>query len=222
MMDVKSMDGLSTPYRSTIKFKSGAPVLKISTTASQEFPVLAGVYVPSPERSKEVGKITDALWKTSPKTKVQGGSISGGGGAVRTWVFDATVESIQVMCWSKEVGKKSLKADIEIYQGPGEAKQKYDLQCGGGTQPFHCIFELPEGGSMVRMKNKKFLEDGLFQVVVVPYQLRDGNMPAPEMNIGAEFQPPAPAALGAGWPADFPVDVGVGSEAAGYPRASGY
>ena len=78
---------------------------------------------------------------------------------------------------------------------------------------------------MVRLKNKKFLEDGLFEVVVVPYSLRDPNMPDQEMGYANELQPPAammggapPAALGAG--AAFPptpVGAGANMQGGGYP-----
>lgn len=172
-LEINSMDGNLTPVRATLKFKSGGQVLRVGTTAGYEFPMLAGVFVPSPKRSAELAANTEKVWKMSPKQRVQGGSIKGGGGAVRTWTFGEEVESIQILCWAKDVGKKSFKMDIEIYQGPGEAKQKYFLQCGGGSQPYHAVFELPEGGSMIRLKNKKFVEDGLFEAAVVPFKIRD-------------------------------------------------
>ena len=187
-MVIDSMNGKLTPYRGTLKFKAVAQVLRIATTHGPEFPIWAGVYVPSSERSKEIKEYTEGIFEEGPRMKVQGGSVSGGGGQVRTWVFGDEVEAVQVVCWSINVGKKSFKAYMEVYQGPGEPRQTYDLQCGGGSQPYHAVFEIPEGGAMIRMKNKKFLEDGLFEAVVTPYKMRSGSSNGP-MSTSSFNQP---------------------------------
>jgi hypothetical protein len=106
-MDVE--DGQRTPVQATLKFKQSAQVLRIQTSDSVEFPILAGVYVPSPDRAKEINDITENLFENAlphQKLKVQGGSTKGGGGATRDWIIPAHVESVQLIAWSKDVGKK--------------------------------------------------------------------------------------------------------------------
>lgn len=173
-MECNLQDGSNTPFQGTLKFKLGPPVLKITTGASLAFPISIAVSVPSAERSKELGAITDKVWASSQKTIVQGGSVDAkGGGAVRIFPVAFDVESVQVLFWSKDTGKKSLKATIEVLNGPNTTKQVYNLQCGGGSQPYHCVIQTPGQGSQLRIINKKFQEDGLFQVAVVPYKYTD-------------------------------------------------
>ena len=170
--EVDMMDGNKTPYRATLKFKPNGVTLRIGTTkdSSGEFPLLAGVYVPKPEESKAINTLTESTFYGNERTKIQGGAIEGGHGAVRVFPYDAAVKSMQMIIWSKDVGKKSFKAYVEILNGPNNDKQTLDLQCGGGTQPYHAIIQTPGQGE-VRIYNKKYIEDGLFQIALVPYEM---------------------------------------------------
>jgi len=173
-MRIDNMNGQEQPVRGTIKFKKGGdPMIRITTSEQAEFPVIAGVYVPSPERSEEIGKITETVFDNNPKQLCQGGTVGGGKGSVRTFHIPPDVDAIQMVCWSKDVGKKSIKTNIEILQGPNTQNQRYYLQCGGSTQPHHAIYEVPGPGWVIRIRNDKFLEDGHFQACVVPYNLPD-------------------------------------------------
>mmetsp|Transcript_40607 Transcript_40607/g.98073 ORF Transcript_40607/g.98073 Transcript_40607/m.98073 type:complete len:346 (+) Transcript_40607:344-1381(+) len=185
-------DGARTPYQSTITFKKFGQVLKVSTSDSLEFPVLAGVYVPNPERAKDLHKNTIEVFDNATpqeKKRIQGGSTLGGGGAVRYWTVPPNVQSVQVIGWSKDVGKKSFKLKVEVLQGPNNIKQGFFLQCGGSTQPYHGVLQTPGPGSIIRITNQKFLEDGLIQIAIVPYEVT-GEVPVdiPSVeDLGSKF-----------------------------------
>lgn len=179
-------DGAKTPYQATLTFKKMGQVLKVSTSDTLEFPMLAGVYVPNPDRAEELQMNTEAVWDSATpdqKKRIQGGSTLGGGGAIRYWQIPANVQSVQLLGWSKYVGKKSFKLKIEVLQGPNNIKQGFFLQCGGGTQPYHSVIQTPGSGCVIRITNQKFLEDGLVQIAIVPYEVT-GEVPADMPMIG--------------------------------------
>lgn len=179
-MNIDVEDGALTPYQATLKFKKLGQQLKITTSDSLELPIMAGVSVPSPERAAQLFENTERVWNmASPGEKqlIQGGSIKPQGGAaahpgsVRSWNIPDNVASVQVIAWSKDSSKKSFKDYIEVLQGPNNYKQIYDLRCGGSTQPIHFVIQTPGEGWMIRIYNKKFVEDGLTEVAVVPYEV---------------------------------------------------
>jgi hypothetical protein len=163
-------DGSLTPYQATLKFKKDTQVLRI-TSRNPNFPLLAGVFVPSPQRSKELEANTKKVWDMcEQKALLQGGSTSGGGGAKRYWTVPPNVKSVQVLVWSRDTGKKSLKITLEVSEGPDNRKQRIFLQCGGGSQPYHAVVQTPNGGT-IGVQNQKFVEDGLVEVAFVPYEV---------------------------------------------------
>ncbi|KAL1525639.1 hypothetical protein AB1Y20_020492 [Prymnesium parvum] len=165
------MNGGTFPLKATLKFKKVTPVLKVSAFGSYEFPLSCGVFVPKPDESERIGEITENMFYTAPmKDRVQGGStIDNKGGAIRTFYIDPSWEKTQIMIWSNDVGKKSFKTNVEILQGPNNAKQFLNLRCGGSTQPYHAVINTPGAGWMIRCNSKKYLEDGLFEIAVAPY-----------------------------------------------------
>jgi hypothetical protein len=154
------MDGFTFPLKATLGFKKLAPVLKIASESSFEFPVLCGVFVPTPEETKVIKGVTDKMFSSAPyKERVQGGStIDNKGGAIRTFNIDPSWDKTQIMISSADVGKKSFKTNIEILQGPNNAKQHLNLRCGGSTQPYHAVIDTPGAGWIIRCNSKKFLE----------------------------------------------------------------
>merc|ERR1719491_1121751 len=53
-LKVHMEDGAKTPFQQMLTFKKLGQVLKVGTSGTVEFPFLFGVYVPTPERSKEL------------------------------------------------------------------------------------------------------------------------------------------------------------------------
>jgi hypothetical protein len=165
-----------TPFRAMLKFKPGTKTLKISTTGSHEFPLEFGAEVPNMARMKETWKATQKVFDAGPKTIVQGGSTEGGGGSVRYFNIPDTVESVQMVLWSRDLGKRTVKAKIEVLQGPNSIRQLYDLHCGGSTQPYHCVIPTPGTGWTIRVIATNYMEFP-FEAVVVPYEEMDGAGP---------------------------------------------
>jgi len=185
-IDISAMNGAESPYRGCIKFKptdsAGPQTLEISTSDDQAFPALVGVDVMTPDRSKERQAVFDDIWKSATKIYSQGLKT------VRTVPIADHVKSVQLLVWSKDVGKKSFKASVEFLQGPNCKRQSFELQCGGGTQPYHAVFQTPGNGWTMRWTNTKTLHDGSVEFVVVPYELEDDAIP--------ESDAPAPYANG--------------------------
>jgi hypothetical protein len=191
-MKVDSENGALTPIEGTIKFKKLAPVLKIFTDKELTYPIEAAVVVPNPDRSKQLEDHFMKIWRSAQKPfekqTIQGGMVetdskgkakaNGKAGSVRSWTIPPEVESIEVLGWSGDVGKKSFKMDFEVLQSVNNVKQKYFFQCGGSTQPYHAVLQVPYGGCVIRMRNKKFIEDGLCEFTIVPHKLRDLSSPS--------------------------------------------
>jgi len=184
---VDTEKGAEAPVQGTIKFKKLAPVLKIFTHKEDlSYPIEVAVVVPSPERSKQLENHFMTTWKSATKgigmyaqkQLIQGGSTIGGkstgsGGSVRSWVIPPEVEAVEVLGWSGDVGKKSFKMQFEVLHGVNNVKQKIFFQCGGSTQPYHGVLQVPYGGCVIRVKNTKFVEDGLCEFAIVPHKLRE-------------------------------------------------
>lgn len=217
MSDMDIENGLETPFRALLKLKPQSQVLRILTTSTQNFPVWAGLYIPTNEESKSLDDFTQSVYDNNFPTKIQGAcSVEGGGGSVRYFDIPQDVESVQVLVWSKYVGKKSTKALIEVLQGPNNKKQTYNIQCSGSYQPYHAVFRTPGSGCSIRIKNKKYLEDGGTEVVVVPYEMK-GDVRGPSWN-GVPGDAESLVFDGTGPPASLPTELGMPMQDGGVPQ----
>jgi len=169
-VNIESEDGDMTPYRAMLKFNPGTKTLKISTTGSHEFPLEFGAEVPNANRMKETWAATQKVFDTSPKTTVQGGSTEGGGGSIRYFNIPDDVETTQLVLWSRDLGKRTVKAKIEVLSGPNSVRQLYELHCGGSTQPYHCVIPTPGPGWTIRIIATNYMEFP-FHAVVTPYEV---------------------------------------------------
>jgi|AntRauTorckE5430_2_1112549.scaffolds.fasta_scaffold00240_3 hypothetical protein len=129
-------------------------------------------HVPSTKRALELAANTEKSFYEATKEEkmvIQGGHTDGKQGAWKYWNIPQEVDSIQLIGWSTDTGKKSFKVQCELLQGPNNVKQSMALQCGGGSQPYHMVLQTPGSGWVVRMQNKKFMADGLIEFAVLPY-----------------------------------------------------
>lgn len=168
-VNIESEDGDMTPFRAMLKFKPGTKTLKISTTGSHEFPLEFGAEVPNAARMQETWAATQKVFDSSPKTTVQGGSTEGGGGSIRYFNIPDDVETTQMVLWSRDLGKRTVKARIEVLSGPNSVRQNYELHCGGSTQPYHCVIPTPGPGWTIRVIATNYMEFP-FHAVVTPYE----------------------------------------------------
>ncbi|GFH48545.1 hypothetical protein CTEN210_05021 [Chaetoceros tenuissimus] len=170
-------NGVHFPIESTLKFKPN-PTFKITTADDPNCPLKISLSVPTPERAQELENITEQLFyqaNSEQKKTIQGGNVNGKHGQWVTWNIPENVDAVQLIGWSVNTGKKSFRVKVEMIKGPNNVMQKYTLQCGGGSQPYHTVLQTPGAGWTVRMTNLKFMEDGKTEFAVLPFDARPAN-----------------------------------------------
>lgn len=146
-------DGALRPFTAVMETPRGPNTVSIRNTAHLEFPLLA---------------VVDADMEGGPLTLMTKSNIVQGG-ALRTFPFDPSVESVQVLL---KTDGRPLNSRIELLQGPNNNKQVVELYTEDGMdRPFFAILETPGSGNVVRVVNTATVEFPI-SVSVEPYTVR--------------------------------------------------
>ena len=149
-------DGSIRPFTALIETPRGPSTCAIRNIGEMEFPFAATV------TASEIIAMPNDLAYDSLMT-IQGG-------ALRTYPFDPTVDSIQVLL---KTDGRPLNARIELLQGPNNNKQVIELYTEDGLdRPFFCVLGSPGAGNVVRVVNTAPIEFPL-QAAIVPNRIMD-------------------------------------------------
>jgi len=160
-MRVYVENGQLRPFSAVIETPRGPNTVAIRNIGQIEFPIAADV----------VADVVD-----NPSPDCLGSSTTVQGGALRTYPFDPSVDSVEVLL---KTDGRPLNARIELLQGPNNNKQVIELYTEDGLdRPFFCVLETPGSGNVVRVVNTAPVEFPM-TAAVVPHSINQ------EMSTGA-------------------------------------
>jgi len=140
-MRVYVENGQLRPFSAVLETPRGPNTVAIRNIGQMEFPIAANI-------------LADQVDQPSPECLSSSMTIQGG--ALRTYPFDPSVESVQVLV---KTDGRPLNARIELLQGPNNNKQVIELYTEDGLdRPFFCILETPGSGNVVRIVNTAPIE----------------------------------------------------------------
>ena len=155
-MRVYVENGQLRPFSAVVETPRGPNTVSIRNIGEIEFPLSALV-------------ACENVDEPSPECATASMIIQGG--ALRTYPFDPSVDSVQVLL---KTDGRPLNARIELLQGPNNNKQVIELYTEDGLdRPFFCILETPGSGNVVRVVNTAPVEFPM-TAAVVPHSVEEG------------------------------------------------
>jgi hypothetical protein len=152
-MRVYVENGQLRPFSAVVETPRGPNTIAIRNIGQIEFPIAATV-------------LAENVDNPSPDCMASGTTIQGG--ALRTYPFDPSVDSVEVLL---RTDGRPLNARIELLQGPNNNKQVIELYTEDGCdRPFFCILETPGSGNVVRLVNTSPVEFPM-AASVVPHSI---------------------------------------------------
>jgi len=141
-MRVYSEDGSIRPFSAVIAIPyDGDNTVAVRNIGQIEFPLAASV------TSQNI---------IEPISDFRDASMVVQGGALRTYNFDTSVESVEIML---RTDGRPLNARIEVLQGPNNNKQVVELHTEDGLErPFFAIIDTLGSGNVVRVVNTAPME----------------------------------------------------------------
>merc|ERR1712232_1067746 len=153
------MGGALRTFNAVIGTPRGPNTVAIRNIGQLEFPLDAVV---RPDRD-------DGLAAGIASVATRSETIQGG--ALRTYPFNPTVDSVAIIL---KTDGRPLNARIELLQGPNNNKQIVELYTEDGLErPFYVVVETPGSGNVVRLINTGTVEFPL-SASVEPYLIEDG------------------------------------------------
>ena len=152
-MRVYVENGELRPFSAVVQTPRGPNTVAVRNIGQIEFPISAycvadGVDMPSPD--------------------CMSSSMTIQGGALRTYPFDPSVDSVEVFL---KTDGRPLNARIELLQGPNNNKQVIELYTEDGCdRPFFCVLETPDSGNVVvrrRCSNSGLVQQSLRRCLAV-------------------------------------------------------
>jgi len=135
-MRVYLENGQRSPFSAIVETPRGPNTIAIRNIGQLEFPFAANI-------------VAEGIYDPSPDCIASATTIQGG--ALRTYPFDPSVESVQVLL---KTDGRPLNARIELLQGPNTNKQVIELYTEDGLdRPFLCNIVTPGSGNVVRVVN---------------------------------------------------------------------
>ena len=154
-MRVYVENGQLRPFNCVIETPRSPNTVAIRNIGMIEFPIIASV-------------VADYVSQPSPECLDASTTVQGG--ALRTYPFDPSVDSVQVLL---KTDGRPLNARIELLQGPNNNKQVIELYTEDGCdRPFFCVIETPGSGNVVRIVNTAPVEFPM-TAAVVPHSIDD-------------------------------------------------
>jgi len=164
-MRVYVENGQLRPFSAVIETPRGPNTVAIRNIGQIEFPLAANV-------------VADLVERPSVDCSTSATTIQGG--ALRTYPFDPSVDSVQVLL---RTDGRPLNARIELLQGPNNNKQVIELYTEDGCdRPFFCILETPGSGNVVRIVNTAPVEFPM-TAGVVPHLINEDMLAASSQAI---------------------------------------
>jgi len=145
-MQVYGENGYERPVRAVVRGRGTPSTVALRNTGPMEFPVAANVAPTAPPVDAAGtpidGPTADCL---ASATVIQGD------GAERTFPFDWTVESVQILITSDGY---PVSATIDVLQGPSTVRQGIHLYSDDGRgKPIFYVLETPGYGCVVQITN---------------------------------------------------------------------
>ena len=154
-MRVYVEDGALSPFSAVVETPRGPNTIAIRNIGQVEFPLSANV-------------VAEAVDQPSPECLDSSMTIQGG--ALRTYPFDPTVESVELLL---QTDGRPLNARVELLQGPNNNKQVIELYSEDGLdRPFFAYLMTPGSGNVVRIVNTAPVEFPM-TASVVPHTIND-------------------------------------------------
>lgn len=169
-MRVYVENGSIRPFNAVVETPRGPNTIAVRNIGQVEFPLTACVTAEDVPQGPK-GQLSDR----PSKLTIQGG-------ALKTYPFDAAVESVQVLL---KTDGRPLNARLELLQGPNNNKQVIELYTEDGLdRPFYAIIETPGSGNVVRIVNTAPIEFPL-SAWVEPYFI-DENASSTDVVLGGD------------------------------------